>query len=93
VPTGGHNVLEAAICGKAVVVGPHMENFHEIAALFRAEGALVQIDSAERLGPETLALLQDAERREGIGRRARALVDRNRGARGRTVEALAGLVA
>jgi 3-deoxy-D-manno-octulosonic-acid transferase len=93
VPTGGHNVLEAAICGKAVVVGPHMENFHEIAALFRGEGALVQIDSAERLGPETLALLQDDERRELIGRRARALVDRNRGARVRTVDALAGLVA
>jgi 3-deoxy-D-manno-octulosonic-acid transferase len=93
VPTGGHNVLEAAICGKAVVVGPHMENFQEIAAEFRAEGALVQIGSPERLGPETLALLEDPDRRELIGRRARALVDRNRGARRATVEALAGLVA
>jgi 3-deoxy-D-manno-octulosonic-acid transferase len=93
VPTGGHNVLEAAVCGKAVVVGPHMENFQEIADTFRDEGALVQIDSAERLGPETLALLQDEERRDRVGRKARALVDRNRGARMRTVDALAGLVA
>jgi 3-deoxy-D-manno-octulosonic-acid transferase len=93
VPTGGHNVLEAAICGKAVVVGPHMENFREIANEFREEGALVQIESAERLGPETVALLQDPERRERIGRKARELVDRNRGARSRTVDALAGLVA
>jgi 3-deoxy-D-manno-octulosonic-acid transferase len=93
VPTGGHNVLEAAICGKAVVVGPHMENFQEIADEFRQEGALVQIASAERLGPETLALLQDPARRDVIGRKARALVDRNRGARTRTVDALAGLVA
>ena len=93
VPTGGHNVLEAAVCGKAVVVGPHMENFREIATEFRDEGALVQIDSPERLGPETLALIQDTERRERIGGRARALVDRNRGARRTTVDALAGLVA
>ena len=93
VPTGGHNILEAALCGKAVVVGPHMANFQEIADDFRREGALVQVAGADRLGPETLALFQDEPRRAEIGRRARALVDRNRGARAATVEALAGLVA
>ncbi len=52
VPAGGHNVLEAAVAGKAVVVGPHMENFQEIADQFRAEGALVQVASgAEGAAP------------------------------------------
>lgn len=31
VPAGGHNILEPAVSGRAVVVGPHMENFQEIA--------------------------------------------------------------
>ncbi len=92
VPKGGHNVLEAAVSGKAVVVGPHMENFQEIAREFLGEGALVQIAGAESLGAETVALLRDDERRQRIGKQAQALVERNRGAVERTLEALAGLV-
>ena len=30
VPAGGHNVLEPAAAGRAIVVGPHMENFPEV---------------------------------------------------------------
>ena len=44
VPAGGHNILEPAVAGKAVVVGPHMENFQEIADQFRAESAMVQVE-------------------------------------------------
>ena len=93
VPTGGHNVLEPAVAGKAVVVGPHMENFREIAELFSAEGGLVQIGSAEELPSAIASLLTDAPRREAMGQRARGLVDRNRGAVARTADALAGLLA
>jgi 3-deoxy-D-manno-octulosonic-acid transferase len=93
VATGGHNVLEPAAAGKAVVVGPHMENFREIAAQFRAEGALVQVDSAEDLAGAVSSLLSDGPRRDAMGARARTLVERNRGAAARTVEALAGLLA
>ena len=49
VPSGGHNILEPAVAGKPVVVGPHMENFQEIADQFRAEEALVQVASADEL--------------------------------------------
>jgi len=93
VPSGGHNVLEPAVAGKTVVVGPHMENFQEIADQFLAEEALVQIAGAGDLGPEVVRLFEDPERRRRIGERARALVERNRGALDRTVDALAGLVA
>jgi 3-deoxy-D-manno-octulosonic-acid transferase len=93
VPAGGHNLLEAAVAGRAVVVGPHMENFREIAEEFRAGQALVQVTSAEALGRELAGLLGDAARREELGARARALVERNRGAVERTVDALAALVA
>ena len=93
VPSGGHNILEPAVAGKPVVVGPHMENFQEIADAFRAESALVEVRSAEDLGREITALLSDEPRRRELGDRARGLIDRNRGALRATVDALAGLVA
>jgi 3-deoxy-D-manno-octulosonic-acid transferase len=93
VPAGGHNVLEAAVAGRPVIVGPHMENFQEIADEFRAEGALITVASAEELAREVASLLEDPSRRAELGRRGRAIVDRNRGALERTVAALAGLVA
>jgi 3-deoxy-D-manno-octulosonic-acid transferase len=93
VPAGGHNVLEPAACGRAVVVGPHMENFQEIADEFRAAGALVQVATAADLGPAVARLLGSAADRERLGTRAKELLERNRGALATTVEALAGLVA
>jgi 3-deoxy-D-manno-octulosonic-acid transferase len=93
VPSGGHNILEPAVAGKAVVVGPHMENFQEIAEQFRSERALVQVGSAEELASEVSALLLDDRRRRDLGERARQLVGRNRGAVRRTTDALASLLA
>jgi 3-deoxy-D-manno-octulosonic-acid transferase len=93
VPSGGHNILEPAVAGKAVVVGPHMENFQEIADQFRAERAIVQVASPDDLAREVSALLLDEERRRALGERARDLVGRNRGAVSRTADALASLLA
>jgi 3-deoxy-D-manno-octulosonic-acid transferase len=93
VPLGGHNVLEAAIHGKAVIVGPHMENFQEIADLFTSAGALVQVPSATALAAAVLDLMTDEPRRRRIGEAARGLIDGHRGALDRTIEALSALVA
>jgi 3-deoxy-D-manno-octulosonic-acid transferase len=93
VPSGGHNILEPAVAGKAVVVGPHMENFQEIADEFRAEGAMVQVASPDELAREVSALLLDEDRRRSLGERARDVVGRNRGAVSRTADALATLLA
>jgi 3-deoxy-D-manno-octulosonic-acid transferase len=92
-PAGGHNVLEPAAAGRAVVVGPHMENFQEIADELRTAGALVQVPDAAALGPALAGLLADEAERDAIGARALAVVERNRGAVDRTLDALAALVA
>jgi 3-deoxy-D-manno-octulosonic-acid transferase len=92
VPSGGHNILEPAVAGKPVIVGPHMENFQEIADQFRSEQALVEVASAEELGREVTALLLDEPRRLGLGERARELVGRNRGAVARSTDALCSLL-
>ena len=90
---GGHNVLEPAAAARAIVVGPHMENFQEIADAFLAERAMVQVRDADGLGDALARLFAEAAEREAMGNRARDLVARNRGAVDRTVEALAGLLA
>ena len=89
---GGHNILEAAVSGKAVIVGPHMENFQEIADEFLSEDALVQIASPLGLGAAVLGLMSDPARREAIGARARRIIERNRGAVSATLAALEGLL-
>jgi 3-deoxy-D-manno-octulosonic-acid transferase len=93
VERGGHNILEPAAWGKPVVVGPHMENFQEIADAFLAEQALVQVADEEGLFVALDRLLSDEARRHILGERGRALVETNRGALRRTVEALAELLA
>ncbi len=92
-PKGGHNILEPAVLGRPVVVGPHMENFREIEAAFRAAGALVQVEDAQGLARELLSLLTDEARNREVGERGRAVVEQNRGALARTVSALEGLLA
>jgi len=92
VPAGGHNVLEAAVAGKAIVVGPHMENFQEIADRFRDEGGMIQVATAEDLAPEVISLLTDVTRRRSVGTRAQELIEASRGALRETVEALVALV-
>ena len=92
VPAGGHNLIEPAAFGRAVVVGPHMENFADVTREFVSRGAALQMRGADEL-PEALAgLIRDSERRRRLGAAARALVDANRGAARRTLDRLAELL-
>jgi tetraacyldisaccharide 4'-kinase len=90
---GGHNVLEPAFFGRAVVIGPHMENFPEIAAEFRQAGACVEVNSAEELAGALLRLLRDTELRREVGRRAKSIAESRRGAAERAAEAACELYA
>jgi 3-deoxy-D-manno-octulosonic-acid transferase len=49
IPRGGHNLLEPAHFGKAVILGPSMENFHEEARLMLSKHAAVQVASVDQL--------------------------------------------
>jgi 3-deoxy-D-manno-octulosonic-acid transferase len=89
VDQGGHNILEPAVFGKAIVFGPYMQNFAEIARAFVENDAAVQIRSGRELEQALLGLLTDPVRRARLGAAARALVEANRGARGKTMTAIA----
>jgi 3-deoxy-D-manno-octulosonic-acid transferase len=92
VDIGGHNILEPAIHGKPIVFGPYMQNFAEIARTFLEHDAAIQIHSGRELEDTLLDLIANRERRERLGEAARALVEANRGAKGRSLDAIADLL-
>jgi 3-deoxy-D-manno-octulosonic-acid transferase len=83
---GGQNPIEPAALGKAVVLGPNMQNFKDIVRIFLSKNAVVQIQSPEELERMVEALLADPKRRSELGRNATAAVSENLGAVERTVE-------
>lgn len=92
VPVGGHNILEPAQYGTAIVVGPHTFNFREIVSIFQNGGALRVCDAAN-LANLLLELLGNMEERKQLGRRARELFAQHAGATNRTLQALRPLLA
>jgi 3-deoxy-D-manno-octulosonic-acid transferase len=85
---GGQNPIEPAAVGKAVVVGPHMENFRDVMAAFRSAGAVVEVNHDKELATSVNRLLTDEEARKDLGQRAREVVRVNQGSLARTMEAL-----
>ena len=92
VPAGGHNILEPAVFGKPIVFGPSMHNFAEIAETFLRNGAAVQVRSPRELEDVMVDLMSDPVRRARLGAAARALVEANRGAKDRTIAAIAAIL-
>ncbi len=98
VDRGGHNVLEPAAAGAAVVTGAHTHNFHAIVDLMCEANAIVQLppvetsDAAAELAHVLKNLLANTKEREELGRRAKQLVTDNQGAADRTVKLIAPLL-
>jgi 3-deoxy-D-manno-octulosonic-acid transferase len=67
---GGHNILEPALYARPIVSGPHLENFAEIAADFRAAGALVEVNDAAGLTAAISEILEDPARAAALGAKA-----------------------
>jgi 3-deoxy-D-manno-octulosonic-acid transferase len=92
VPRGGHNIIEPAQHGVAIVTGNHTENFRDIAALFQTRDAVRIVGLAE-LPLTLMQLLADDAERLALGRRALETIRSQVGATSRTLEALKTLVA
>jgi 3-deoxy-D-manno-octulosonic-acid transferase len=89
VRVGGHNVLEPAAHHKPILFGPHMHNFHQIAAALLEAGGALQVQTPEALGQHVIALLQHPERRQALGDAAYQVLCANQGAIERTVALVA----
>jgi 3-deoxy-D-manno-octulosonic-acid transferase len=91
VPLGGHNVLEPAQHGVAIVTGRHTFNFREVVSIFEQGGAL-RVVEPEHIDEELLQLLRNPAERQRLGMRARELFLENTGASVKTVRALERLL-
>jgi 3-deoxy-D-manno-octulosonic-acid transferase len=92
VPHGGHNIIEPAQHGVAIVVGNHTENFRDIVRLFQSRDALLVAGPAE-LPLVLLELLANPADRRALGQRAAETMRSQIGATARTVGELQELMA
>ena len=87
IPAGGHNPLEPAQFGVAIVIGPHYANFRAITEDLRQHDA-IRIASREQLAGALTALLTGTSTAQMMGHRARQVFELQAGATQRSVNAL-----
>ncbi len=89
VPIGGHNLLEPAAMGAALITGPHISNFAAIASQLADQGALRWARSAQELADTVLTLGRDPKSQSTMRNRAQAVVAANRGVLEATLDQIA----
>lgn len=77
---GGHNLLEPAVLKKAILFGPHMSNFKDMAAEFLEGGAALQVAGPDELKNRCDELLRSPLVATGLGEAAFNIIEKNRGA-------------
>jgi len=85
VPHGGHNLLEPAILGRAVITGPHFFNFNEITKQFIAANAAIQVNDTQELAETVINLLQNSQQRAQMSEAGLKLIATSQGASTRLV--------
>jgi len=63
---GGHNILEPASYHRAIITGPHMDNFKDELALMLKKEAIVQVKSYDELQHKLKNLLEDETYRTSL---------------------------
>jgi 3-deoxy-D-manno-octulosonic-acid transferase len=88
VPSGGHNILEAAAVGVPVMFGPYMINFKEIARGVLSHKAAIQCQNKDDIVNAIVALHEQPAYRETLAAKGKAFVHQNQGAIARICEIL-----
>lgn len=87
-PFGSQNVIEPAMAGTALVVGPSVFNFDKIVRDGVAEGAMLQVDDPEAALAQMNRWLDDPGARRAAGERAAAFARHWSGATARMMSIL-----
>ena len=88
-PVGGHNPLEPAAVGRAVLSGPHVHNFRAVFAALADAGAERQVPDAASLADAVIECFEGPGAWAAAGERARAMIAGHRGAARRLADRLA----
>ena len=89
---GGQNVIEPAVLGLPIIVGPNMQNFPVITRDFLQAKALVQVRNESELSEKVASLLASEELCSAYGAAAQRLVESKVGAVNNTVSDIARLM-
>lgn len=77
---GGHNILEPAAHGKAIIVGPHMFNFKDTHVLFSKRNACITVKNSKELAHAVLELFNNPEKRHRMEAETLQIIADNKGA-------------
>ncbi len=100
IPHGGQSIMEPAVYGRPIVIGPSMKNFPGIIDDFVAVGGVSQIAATEsdpsaqraQLTQAFAHLLTDASAREAMGRAAYSVFEGSQGATQFTLDRIAAIL-
>jgi 3-deoxy-D-manno-octulosonic-acid transferase len=92
VPIGGHNILEPVAYKKAVIFGPHMDNFLEIARVLKNTGGGLQVATKEEFLFQAQKLLHDDTLRDALGEKAFESIAHNQGTIEKAMEVIAKFI-
>jgi 3-deoxy-D-manno-octulosonic-acid transferase len=90
--TEGQTPVEAAALGKAILFGPGMANFRQIASELTACGGAQVVQNQAELAALGTALLRDDAKRAAMAAAARAWQQANQGAMKRTLQILRAVI-
>ena len=91
VPRGGHNPIEAAAWGCAVITGPHVINFATIVRDMERGGAIRVVVDQEELA-DRLASVWEGDKQDSDAKRAQTFIETRRGATRRQLDLLKALL-
>jgi 3-deoxy-D-manno-octulosonic-acid transferase len=93
VPVGGHNILEPALAGLPILLGPNTEDIADVLGQLLEAGGALQVRSADELPSLLLELWRDEKRCKAMAEAGREFVEARRGVVELTVDALDRLLA
>ncbi|MEI6130954.1 MAG: 3-deoxy-D-manno-octulosonic acid transferase, partial [Planctomycetota bacterium] len=92
IPRGGQNMLEPAAQGRAVLFGPHVDNFRNDVDLLLQKDAALQVNDDQELARCLRELFESSDKRDELGKRAKLVITENQGATMRTLQQIASLL-
>ena len=91
VPRGGHNPIEAAAWGCAVITGPHVINFATIVRDMERGGAIRVVFDQQELA-DRLSSVWEGDKQDSDAKRAQTFIETRRGATRRQLDLLKALL-
>jgi 3-deoxy-D-manno-octulosonic-acid transferase len=89
---GAQNMIEPLAFGKPTFVGPRTENFTDVMRIFLEQDIIFQVQSPEEMAVSMKNILAQPQTANDIGAKAKKVIDQNRGARTKTIQAIQQLV-